>query len=193
MNKSKDSILFISDCSSWSTQAHEFLLNTFHTVTEVLWESGMPKNHKIDQWCGDWIISFKSDLILDELVICSAKKNAINFHPSSPKYRGIGGYQYAVDNRDEYFGATCHYMDKNVDHGKIIKTIAFEIAQNENSETLKQRTAAYCLLLFYEICIRISKNLELPQSDEKWGRKLYTKKDLTHYLENKRKTLITQN
>jgi phosphoribosylglycinamide formyltransferase 1 len=191
MNKSKDSVLFISDCSFWSTQAHEFLSNTFQSVTDVFWESGMPKSQKIDEWSGDWILCFKSDLILDERVICSAKKNAINFHPSSPKYRGIGGYQYAVDNHDEYFGATCHYIDKDIDHGEIIKTITFEIAQNENSETLRQRTAAYCLSLFYEICIKISKNLELPKSDVNWGSTLYTRKALTHYLENKRKILVT--
>lgn len=193
MNKSKDSILFIGDCSFWSTQAHEFLSNTFDTVTEVFWESGMPKNHKVDLWSGDWIISFKSDLILRERVICSAKKNAINFHPSPPKYRGIGGYQYAVDNRDECFGATCHYMDKDIDHGEIIKTITFEIAQNENPETLRQRTAAYCLALFYEICIRIGRNLQLPKSDTNWGEKLYTKKALANYLESKGGILVTQN
>lgn len=193
MNRSNESVLFIGDCSFWSNRAHAFLENSFHEVISVFWESGMPKDSKAQEWSGDWIVSFKSDFILDERIIKAAKKDAINFHPSPPKYRGIGGYQYAIDNQDETFGATCHRMDAKIDHGEIIKTLMFEIAKNESPETLRERTAAYCLSLFYEICVKIGKNLELPKSDAQWGSKLHTKKGLAEYMNQKSRVLVSQN
>jgi methionyl-tRNA formyltransferase len=154
----------------------------------VFWESGMPENPAIERWSGDWIISFKSDLILSETVLSRAKKSAINFHPSSTKYRGIGGYHYAIDNADASFGATCHHMNKNIDHGEIIKTVSFDICRNETHDILRQRTAVYCLTLLYEVCTIIADNCDMPRSNESWGEKLYTKMALQAYLKSKEKT-----
>ena len=90
-------ILFVGDCSIWSSRAAEFLGTIFQTVTTIFWEHGMPPPIDIGSWQGDWIISFKSDVILTSETIGNAKLGAINFHPAPPKYRGIGGYYYAVD------------------------------------------------------------------------------------------------
>jgi phosphoribosylglycinamide formyltransferase-1 len=190
MNKAPGSILFIGDCSFWSKQAYAFLENNFRMVTAVFWEDGMSENPAIERWSGDWIISFKSDLILSETVLSMAKKGAINFHPSSTKYRGIGGYYYAIDNSDVSFGATCHHMNKNIDHGEIIKTVNFEILRNETHDILRQRTAVYCLTLLYEVCATIARDRDIPQSNESWGEKLYTKTDLRAYLKSKENTFF---
>ncbi|ERT14587.1 formyltransferase family protein [Photorhabdus temperata] len=185
MEKYNAHVLFIGDCSFWSERAYEFIFTLFDKVSPVFWETGMPKNESVDSWRGDWIISFKSDLVLTKEILSRAKLGAINIHPSSTKYRGIGGYHYAIDNKDPYFGATCHHIDNYIDHGEIIKTITFPIIPVEKPNMLRQRTAAYCLILLYDICINIFHGEKLPTTQEKWEPKLFTKKELEIYLENK--------
>ena len=55
-------------------------------------------------WTGDYILSFRSLLILPEKIINNAKIAAINFHPGPPKYRGVGCLNYAVYNNEKYYG-----------------------------------------------------------------------------------------
>ncbi len=185
MKKAEDSILFIGDCSEWSRKAEDFLQHTFANVSSIFWENGMTAVRGLEKWHGDWIISFKSDLLLKESFLQHARLGALNFHPSSTKYRGIGGYYYAIDNGDEEFGATCHHMDAKVDHGRIIKTLNFKLAPNESLELLRERTAAICLTLLYDICICIALKEKLPISDQCWGGPLYTKAALQAYLKNR--------
>ncbi|MBJ7223352.1 MULTISPECIES: formyltransferase family protein [unclassified Brenneria] len=188
MNKKKnDGVLFIGDCSFWSETACEFVSSLFNRVTPVFWENGMKKNPMVSTWRGDWIISFKSDLVLPEPILDHAAKGAINFHPSSPKYRGLGGYHYAVDNHDARFGATCHYMDKHIDHGQIIQTSEFRLSPTETPEMLRSRTAAYCLTLLYDVCIKIYHDEPLPRSAIRWGDRLFTHRELENYLTQSRK------
>ncbi len=65
MKTSCDGVLFIGDNSFWSARANEFLKCIFEKVTTIFWDFGDPDCgiHRImDEWSGDWIISFKSDL-----------------------------------------------------------------------------------------------------------------------------------
>ncbi|ATA26057.1 hypothetical protein BIY26_19240 [Brenneria goodwinii] len=189
MDKKKScDVLFIGDCSFWSEAACEFISSLFSRVTHVFWESGMEEKPEVSAWRGDWIISFKSDLILPEHVLSHAGKGAINFHPSSPKYRGLGGYHYAIDNHDACFGATCHYMDKYIDHGQIIQTAEFRLSPTETPEMLRYRTAVHSLTLLYDICIKIYHDEPLPRASIGWGDRLFTDKKLKSYLSRSRRT-----
>ena len=49
-----------------------------------------------------------------------AKIAAINLHPGSPKYRGIGCLNYALYNKEKKFGFTIHLISKKIDCGKIL-------------------------------------------------------------------------
>lgn len=182
MTKCNDSVLFIGDCSYWSTVANSFLISTFKNVDTVFWESGMAFQSFIQSWKGDWILSFKSDLILDAKILRAAQKGAVNFHPSTPKYRGIGGYYYAIKNRDSVFGATCHYMDDSFDHGDIISVYYFKLLPTDDPSILRWKTAAYCLTLFNDIVSLIAKNEPLPSSEERWDNHIYTKKRLKSFI-----------
>ncbi|MFM5338900.1 formyltransferase family protein [Aeromonas enteropelogenes] len=185
-NSCSNEILFIGDHSFWSECAYEFLNLIFNRVTAIFWSYGEKKDamHRIIyEWSGDWVISFKSDLILDKVILKHANKGAINFHPAPVKYRGIGGYYYAINDKDSKFGVTCHYIDDAIDHGTIIKSIEFMIIDGETVEELEKRTANYCLTLFYEICSLIAKGQALPVCGKKWEGKLYTRKMLKHYLD----------
>ncbi len=59
-------------------------------------------------------------LIGDELLIDFPNK-IVNIHPSLlPKYKGLNAIQQNIDNADNEFGVTVHYVDRGMDTGEII-------------------------------------------------------------------------
>lgn len=170
-------VLYVTECSHWGEIGYETVATAFRSVTPVFWSPGTPKPD-LNGWHGDWIISFKSDLILSRTTIESAKKGALNFHPSPPKYRGVGGYWWALHNNDEVYGVTCHHMDERIDHGAIIKTESFPIWPLETVESLKHRTALHSLGLLNKTLDDILNGKRLTTCGVKWEQHLYTYKEL---------------
>ena len=101
----------------------------------------------------------------------------MNFHPATPKYGGIGGYNFAIYNEDEEYGVLCHEMTKKIDTGKIIKVKRFPLNGNETVMELKEKSMKQLLELFHEIIDIIKKDGILPVSNEKWSRKPYTREE----------------
>jgi methionyl-tRNA formyltransferase len=124
-------------------------------------------------WRGDWLISFKSDLLLPKKIIANARLGSINFHASLPKYRGIGGYLLALKNKDKFFGVTCHYTDEFIDHGPIIKTKKFKIDGFDTPKSLYHKAGLYCNLLLLDILTIIKNGQHLPIANKKWGKRLF--------------------
>lgn len=170
-------VLFVAEDSPWGRLGYETVAAYFRDVQPVFWSPGSPKPD-LSQWRGDWIISFKADLILSSSVLESAQKGAINFHPCPPKYRGVGGYWWALQNRDDVFGVTCHHMDKRIDHGAIIATESFPIWPEETEASLKHRAAIHALSLLQKTLNVISSGKSLAVSEEEWGQHLYTYQEL---------------
>jgi phosphoribosylglycinamide formyltransferase 1 len=170
-------VLFITECSPWGKLAYETVSIAFRSVVPVYWSPGTPKPD-LNGWRGDWIISFKSDLILSRALLERAKKGAINFHPNPPKYRGVGGYWWALHNSDDVFGVTCHYMDERIDHGPIIATQGFPIWPEESEGSLKHRAALYSLTLLNETLNVILSGKPLAPCGAKWEQHLYTYREL---------------
>jgi phosphoribosylglycinamide formyltransferase 1 len=170
-------VLFVTECSAWGELGYETVSAAFPSVLPVYWSPEMPKPD-FSGWHGDWIISFKSDLILSRAILERAKKGAINFHPSPPKYRGVGGYWWALHNGDDVFGVTCHHMNERIDHGAIITIESFPIWPGEIEESLKHRTAINSLSLLNEMLDVILCEKPLAPCGAKWGRHLYTYREL---------------
>jgi methionyl-tRNA formyltransferase len=184
IKKLDERVLFIAERSNWSDLANQFIQEHFLDVDTLFWSRGEAYPSKIDLWEGDRIFSFKSDLILSEKILNKAQKCALNFHPAPPKYRGIGGYNYAIYNSDTMFGVTCHHMVNKVDFGEIIQVIHFPILNSERSSSLRVRTGAFCLTLLYEIIIQyVLRGTDLPQSNENWGNDLYTYSKLEKFTQ----------
>lgn len=186
----KESVLFIADNSSISKIAYDYVSAFFSSVKGIFWEYGNPHVPALDDWEGEWIISFKSDLVLPPKIFTRASKAAINFHPAPPKYRGIGGYFWALHNADKIYGVTCHHIIEEIDYGLIIAVRYFPILEGETPITLKMRAGVYCLSLLNEILEQILQEKELPSSKESWKKKLYTHEDLKNLLQHHYKSEI---
>ena len=68
------SILFIGDRSSSSELAAKIMRQNFEKVFVILYNHGEAFPNEIHEWEGDWIVSYKSDLILSEEILKKAVK-----------------------------------------------------------------------------------------------------------------------
>ena len=142
----------------------------------------------------DHIFCFRSYFILSESLIKNTKYGAINFHPSTPKYRGVGGPNYALYNGDKFFGCTAHFMNKKIDDGKIIDVKKFKIKKNDNVESLLKKTYIemfkQAMLLINEIEKNplLEKSLIEKNKKYRWGKKINNMKSLNKFYEIKKNT-----
>ncbi len=134
----------------------------------------------------DYIICFRSFVIVKKKLLKMAKIAAINFHPGTPKYRGIGCINFALYNNEKFFGSTAHLMNEKIDNGKIIDVKYFKIKKNNN--------LAECLDKTHEIMLKQAKALlKIIFSDterldiliknnkiKKWSKILYKRIDLNN-------------
>ncbi|MFN3389182.1 MAG: formyltransferase family protein, partial [Allosphingosinicella sp.] len=103
---------------------------------------------------------------------------AINFHPASVEYPGIGCYNFALYDGAAEFGAVCHHMLAKVDTGRIIEERRFPLLPSDTVETLKLRTMVTMLAMFHDICGLIATGAALPSSEQHWTRRPYTRRDM---------------
>jgi methionyl-tRNA formyltransferase len=122
----------------------------------------------------DLILNFRSYLILNKKILNNCKI-AVNFHPSLPKYRGVGGANYAIINKDKNFGSTAHIIDDKIDHGRIIDIKKFKINKNIKLKDLINKTHKNMLLqamkLFKDILLNEDKLLKkINKCKIKWSK-----------------------
>lgn len=174
--KNKSTILFLGKKDDdYCQQALNFLCANFINVTcqtSGIW------NEDIEWWKGDYIISYLSQFIVPDYLLKKANKAAINFHPGSPEYPGIGCVNFALYDNAKQFGATCHHMAEKVDTGQIIETKHFHVFETDNVESLLQRTYHYLLVLFYDVVGDIINTGNLSSARTNWTRKPYTRAEL---------------
>ena len=126
----------------------------------------------------DYIVSYLSPWIVPLSWLGRAKIAAINFHPGSPEYPGIGCTNFALYEGATTYGVTCHHMASTVDTGPIISVRRFPVYPDETVLSLTQRSYASIADLFYEIADRILTRAPLPQSAEGWTRRPFRRAEL---------------
>ena len=80
--------------------------------------------------------------ILPPEVINYPKYGCVNLHVSLlPKYRGAAPMQRAIMEGESETGVTVMYMDEGLDTGDIISTVRFPIGDEDDFETIHDRSA----------------------------------------------------
>jgi phosphoribosylglycinamide formyltransferase-1 len=60
--------------------------------------------------------------LIGTVLLTTYPKKIVNIHPSLlPKYKGLNAIRQAIENNDNEFGVTIHYVDEGVDTGEIIE------------------------------------------------------------------------
>ena len=171
------SILFLGKLDDPYCQAGlEFCEQNSDHVTACLGAKwGVPLPDEAKNWQGDLIISYLSRWVVPKYLLERAQLAAINFHPASPDYPGIGCNNFALYDESEEYGATCHHMAPKVDTGGIVKVSRFPVFSNDTVKSVLERTYTYQLALFYDVLGEIFKGKPLPASKETWTRKPYSR------------------
>ncbi|HPJ26379.1 MAG TPA: formyltransferase family protein, partial [Synergistaceae bacterium] len=121
MNRKKLAVLFLGkEEDAYCEKALRFCRSNFSDVTAYLGKWGDPLPRDIVAWKGEYIISYLSRWVIPDSLLKTAEKGAINFHPASPEYPGIGCNNFALYENAEQYGVTCHHMAPAVDTGAII-------------------------------------------------------------------------
>jgi len=178
MPTDKFSLLFLGKADdAYCTRALEFCQRSFAPVVHCLGRWGDPLPEQVRAWQGDYIISYLSRWVVPAELLRRARKAAVNFHPASPDYPGIGCNNFALYENAEQYGVTCHHMAAQVDTGAIIAVRRFPVLPEDNVATLLQRTYENQIALFLEIARVMAEGGELPVAGEVWTRRPFTRKE----------------
>ena len=150
----------------------------FESVSIQRGNWGDPLPVDIQGYRGDILISYMSRWVIPDYVLNNVKVAAINFHPASPEYPGIGCNNFALYESATEFGATCHHMAPVVDTGNIIRVDRFPVHPSDDVESLMVRCYDYMLVQLYDVVDMLIAGKELPSSGEKWTRPPFTRKQL---------------
>lgn len=175
---SRYSLLFLGkaedpDCA----RALGYCQERFSPVTHCLGKWGEPLSENIRKWEGDYIVSYLSRWVVPQDLLNRAKIAAINFHPASPEYPGIGCTNFALYEGAREYGATCHHMAGKVDTGKIIQVRRFPVYPEDGVEELLARTYENQIALFFEIMQMMADGEKLPVSPETWTRPPFSRRE----------------
>ena len=78
--------------------------------------------------------------ILSGKFIKNFKGKIINIHPSLlPKYKGLNTHQRVIKKNEKYTGCTVHFVNKNLDSGKIIMQKRLKILKKDTISSLSKK------------------------------------------------------
>lgn len=123
------------------------------------------------------VLSFLSPWIVPAAVLEHASL-ALNFHPGSCDYPGIGCYNFALYEEAATYGAVCHHMAPRVDTGSVIAERLFPVLPQDSVESLKLRTMVTMLDMFHDVAGRLATGAALPAAPRSWTRRAFTRREL---------------
>lgn len=171
-------IILLAKTEAFSRQAKTVAEILFGDRVEVhLGAVGDPLPESVAAASPAFLISFLSPWIVPGRLLdrCGV---AINFHPASIDYPGIGCYNFALYEGASEFGAVCHHMLARVDTGRIVEERRFPLLPTDTVETLKLRTMVTMLAMFHDLCSLIATGRPLPESERQWSRRPLTRREM---------------
>ena len=106
--------------------------------TRLLFEQDLlriMKDYKID-----YIFLLAFSYLLKHDLLSYFEDKIVNIHPSLlPSFKGHKAIQQAMEYGVEYSGITTHFIDKDMDGGKIIAQLPIPLFKNDSFEDVDQR------------------------------------------------------
>lgn len=171
-------ILLLTKTDDWSMKARQVVTETAGSVQWIALKSSKDDVlNEIAHLPCDVLLSFLCPRVIPQALL-DRFKLALNFHPASRNYPGIGCYNFALYDGAEEYGAVCHHMRIPVDSGPIVAERRFYVSPHETVSTLKSKTMNVMLGMLTETASRIVQGKPLAASPLQWSRKAYTRADL---------------
>jgi methionyl-tRNA formyltransferase len=126
----------------------------------------------------DYLISFKTSLIVKAYMLKRVRGYAINIHGGTPHFPGRDPHHFALYNGAKIFGSTAHFMTELVDSGPIINVKTFGVKPHFGPEDLmvEAEKTGWDLL---ESCVDdlfLGKTF-YPHKGWSWSKKKHTRKE----------------
>jgi methionyl-tRNA formyltransferase len=118
------------------------------------------------------VVSFLFWNLIREPLISLGRVGCLNFHPAPlPDFRGVGGYNVAILEGLQSWGASCHFVDEDFDTGDIVAVERFDIDPDTMTAfSLDMETQERLLQVFERVVERVLAGEELPRSPQGEGR-----------------------
>lgn len=128
----------------------------------------------------DYIFNVNSTVVFPEELLTEPKKGCVNLHPGKlPEYAGLHTHQWALINDEEEFGATLHWMTKEIDAGDIIYRDIFLVDEDDNGLKLFLKAIDSGTELVKRALKQIAKNEKLPSEPQDTSRRqVYRSRDI---------------
>lgn len=90
-------------------------------------------------------------------MVDGGRLGTVNFHPAPlPEYKGTAGYNLAILEGLSEWAVTAHYVDAEIDTGRIIEVAAFPIdSERETAQSLEAKTQPLLFDLFERVVGKI--------------------------------------
>ena len=106
--------------------------------------------------------------ILDEKTL--KLSTFINIHPSLlPKYKGLNAIKRAYLNQEKEYGITIHYVNEEVDSGKIIAQEKIDFDETDNFDIIEKKIHSLEHKLYPQVIEKILKEKEKKRSYENFS------------------------
>jgi methionyl-tRNA formyltransferase len=123
------------------------------------------------------LFSYGTSIIVPEKFLLIEDCIAVNIHAASPEFPGRDPHHFAIYENVKNYGATLHYMTKEVDAGSIIDLELFEIDKDYTPIQLLEAANECAWKLISRLFIWISNDIKLPKSNQLWSGFKRTRKD----------------
>ena len=79
-------------------------------------------------------------IILSKNFIKKFNGKILNIHPSLlPKYKGLNTHERVIKNKEKFSGCTVHFVNSQLDAGKIIMQKKVKVSKKETPQSLKEK------------------------------------------------------
>lgn len=179
----KDKVLLSVCTMDWCDHGVEFAKTVFSNLEVFCWDPGDPYPYHLDDWEGDWIISYRGDFIFPQSIYKNARKGAINLHPAPPN---IGAWAASITRSTTTMKPTVRPA--------ITWPLRWTAGRSSTwrASTLRlPRRLPRCACTWAPIACSSSFTCSpttscrrpLPVSPENWGERLYKQSELKPWME----------
>jgi len=141
--------------------------------------------HKLFELCvlykPQYILSIQFSMIFKSDLIKIFDKKIINLHHGNlPLFRGVGPITQAILSGSKKFGVTLHFIDSQIDCGRIILQKTFNIFGKTN-EQIYDDCIKNDLLIIHKLLKKINKNTKLKSKTQDDSKASYFSKNKLNY------------
>lgn len=169
----KNFLVLTSD--GWKAALESIVLETGANCLVVLEREQLTNEASTGKY--DYLISFATGVIVPEDTLRHFPDRAFNVHPAPPEYPGNFPHHFAVYDQATSYGATAHFMTKEVDSGPIVDVEYMQIKGDIAPRDLMIEAESIGRVVFERLVGKLAQDIEIKPLKLQWGPSKTTRRD----------------